>query len=198
MRIIGITGGIGSGKSTVSGILESLGVKIIDADVIARDIVKKGRIALNEIERQFGKSVIDNTGELDRKKLADIVFENTEKLMVLNQITHKYIKDKIDCEINQAKDNGINCVVIDAAILLENGFIDLVDEIWVVYACIEIRTKRIMDRNGFSYEEAIKRINAQKDENEYLKHADEVILNESGFKELREHVLESYGKKKIR
>lgn len=189
MKIIGVTGGIGSGKSTVSRILRDLGAKIVSADKIARDIVHKGEKALLEIVEHFGDEILTSNGELDRKKLGTIVFGNNEKLEVLNSITHKYIAEKIVNIVEQFKmDNKSGIMVIDAPIPVEHGFIDIVDQVWVVTADIDVRVKRIIERDGITREEALSRINSQKKESEYLDIADEVLVNNGEIEELEKEV----------
>lgn len=189
MKIIGITGGTGSGKSTVSGILSELGAKIIDADLIARQIVQNGGKALNELVSCFGNGILDEGGNLDRKKLREIVFEDKKKVAVLNEITHKYIIDRMMDELNRAKEEQISeYVVIDAPIPVEHGFIDVADEIWVVTAAKDIRIERIMERSRLTREEAEKIIDSQITEDEYLKLADEVLVNDGNLGELKEKV----------
>jgi dephospho-CoA kinase len=189
LKIIGVTGGIGSGKSTVSRILRDLGAKIVSADKIARDVVYKGEKALEELIEYFGNDIINDEGELDRKKLGTIVFDNIEKLEVLNSITHKYIVEKIvDMAEQFRKESKSGIMVIDAPIPVEHGFIDLVDEVWVVTADIDVRIKRIIERDGITREEALNRINSQKKEGEYLGIADEVLVNNGGIEELEREV----------
>lgn len=183
MRIIGVTGGIGSGKSTVSKILASLGAQVIDADVLARQIVQKGQKALEEIVNYFGEVVLDSEGNLDRKKLSGIVFKDKKKLEALNSITHKYIAGKIIEEIKKIKED--ETVVVDAPIPIEHGFIDVVDEIWTVIADKEVRIKRVMERSGLTYNEVEDRINSQLSDEFYLSISDRVIVNNGSIEELR-------------
>jgi len=190
MRVIGITGGIGSGKSTVSRVLIDLGAKVIDADVIAREIVLKGELALEEVVKHFGSDILNSEGELDRKKLANIVFTNKENLETLNRITHKYIADKIFENLEKVKTERLaDIVVVDAAIPIEHGFLDAVDVVWVIIADRETRIKRIMDRNCMTYEEALNRIKSQIVDEEYLKVADEIIYNNGSIEELEKSVV---------
>lgn len=190
MRIIGITGPIGSGKSTVTGILSAeFGAKTINADEISRLVVKKGQPAYKEIIDCFGTGILDEAGGLDRKKLSDIVFRDSGKLELLNGITHKYIVDKIFEEINKVGEDGeAGLIVLECIIPVEHGFMDAVDEIWIVTADMDTRIKRIMIRSGLSHEEATDRINSQKSEEEYLKIADRVIYNNESLPLLEEKV----------
>lgn len=193
MRIIGVTGGIGSGKSTVSRVLKDLGAKIIDADKVAREIVYKGGKVLDELTAFFGNEILDESDGLNRKKLGEIVFNNPEKLEVLNQIMHKHIVDRIVNDLNTAKSEGKwEIIVIDAPIPLEHGFIDLVDEVWVVVADKETRIKRVMDRSGLTYEEALSRINSQLKDEEYSRIADEIIVNDGAIEDLEKSVVKLF------
>lgn len=193
MRIIGVTGGIGSGKSTVSRILEDLGAVVIDADKIAREVMAPGEDAYNEIVKFFGNEYIGQNGQIDRKKLAAMVFGNPEKLELLNNITHKHIIKRI-LEIIEAKAregyNGV--IVIDAPIPVEHGFLDTVDEVWVVDADRDVRIKRIMERSNMSYEEAVSRINSQIPRSDYLSIANEIIENNGSVEELEQKVVKLY------
>lgn len=195
MKIIGVTGGTGSGKSTVSQILHDLGAIIINADSIAKEVVSKGGKTLEEIAEYFGIEIVDDNGELDRRKLGHIVFNNPEKLNVLNTITHKYIAEKINEKVNSLKsDSDAGVVVIDAPIPIEYGFLDLSDTVWVVVADTKVRIKRIMERDGLSYDEALSRLKAQKKDEEYLKIADEVLVNNGNIEELEKEVVRLFFK----
>lgn len=195
MRIIGLTGGIASGKSTVSNVLHDLGAVVIDADSIAREVVDKDGKALDEIADYFGSRVLDNNGELDRKKLGELVFEDKEKLEMLNKITHKYIlermRERFDEELQKA---DANALVLDAPLPVEQGFQDVVDEIWVVSSDRNTRIGRLIERNGYTEEEAIKRIDAQMTDEEYLKLSDEVIYNDGSVEELERQVVKLFYK----
>jgi dephospho-CoA kinase len=195
--IIGLTGTIGSGKSTVSKIMKDLGAAIIDADVIARTVTAKGSEALEELVSHFGSEILEQNGELNRKKLADIVFNDPVKLEDLNNITHKYIIRKILSSLNDLKASGRNeVVVLDAPLPVKRGFLDMVDEVWVVTSERETRIKRIMQRSGFTLEEATERINSQAKEEQYLGIADLVIENDSSIEELEKTVVKLYLQKK--
>jgi len=198
MRIIGVTGGIGSGKSTVARILRDLGAKIIDADKIAREVTTKGEPALDELVNYFGPEILDKDGELNRRHLADIVFNDKKKLEKLNEITHKYIIERIIDEVNKLKEEGKqDLVVLDVPIPVEHGFLDIVEEVWVVKADKETRIKRIMERNKVSFEEAERRIEAQKSEDEYLRIASKIIENNGTLEELENTVAKLYIQRKL-
>jgi len=185
MKVIGITGGIGSGKSTVSRILKDLGAVVVDADSIARTVTARGGKALEELVSYFGGVILDSCGELDRVKLADMVFDDPVKLHALDSITHKYITERIYGSIESLRNAGkTETAVIDAPIPAEHGFLDIADEVWVVVAEPDARIRRIADRSGYTPEEALKRVGSQLRDDEYIKLADEVISNNGSIEEL--------------
>ena len=172
--IIGVTGGTGSGKTTVSTYLKEKGAMIIDADIVAREIVMPGKAALSEIEDSFGNDVILSDGSLNRKKLASIVFTDSKKLNILNSITHKYIIDEINSAVNKKQD-GI--VVIDAALLFQTELFKLCDKTLSVIADRDVRKKRIISRDGLSEEMAQNRISSQEPDSYYEAKSDYVVVN---------------------
>lgn len=193
MKIIGVTGGIGSGKSTVSRILSDLGAKVLDADRIAREVVKKGGEALDELKMTFGNEILDSMGELDRKKLAAIVFSDAEKLKTLNRITHKYVASKIKNEVHRLRKEGkTEIVVIDVPLPVKEGFRDVADVIWTVTADRETRIKRVMARSSVTREEVERRMNAQYSEDSYVSLADIVIKNDGSIEDLEKKVAKLY------
>jgi dephospho-CoA kinase len=197
MKIIGVTGGIGSGKSTVSRTLRDLGAAVVDADVLARSVTTGGSEAVNELVKYFGNDIIKESGELDREKLASIVFADKVKLHALNSITHKHVIKRIRETIELLKNSAKwDFIVIDAPIPVEKGFLDIADEVWVVMADRETRIKRVMDRSGFTYEAVTDRINAQMSDEEYLRIADEVIYNNGTVEELEQTVVKLFLQKK--
>lgn len=187
--IIGLTGGIASGKSTVSKVLKDLGAYIIDADIIARKVVVKGRKAYNKIVQSFGEEILLENGELNRKKLGDIVFSDKDKLDLLNRITHPEIISGIDEEISSVKANGYTVIVLDAAILLELGLQNMVDSVWLVIVSQETQVKRLMERDKLTVEEAKSRINSQLKNEEKIKYANQIINNEKSIEEVKADVI---------
>ncbi len=186
--VLGVTGGIGSGKSTVSRILEEMGAFIIDADIISKQVVMPGEKALQELTETFGIDIVDDRGQLKRKKLAELVFNDQEKLKKLNAIVHKYVTERIKDNVKEQLTNKTEVIVIDAPIPVKNGFLDQCHRIWTVTADRELRIKRIMERNGMTYEEAVSRINSQMKEQEYIAIADTVITNNDDYSHLKEEV----------
>ena len=176
MIIIGITGGSGCGKTTVSDIVRSKGIEVIDTDKVARKIVEPGKPALDEIRRSFGEEYINENGGLDRKKTAGLVFSDPNKLKELNRITHKYITQYVNEYIDNYRGNIIG---IDGAVLIESGIGKMCDFIISVLADQSQRLKRIMLRDNITEEDARKRINSQKNNEFYIENSDYIVYNNS-------------------
>ena len=178
MKVIGLTGGTGSGKSVVSKSLLAAGAVIVDADRIAHEIILKGEPAYHEIIEYYGTGILDAEGNIIRKKLGEIVFNDKEKLAFLNQCTHKYITAEVKRQIAEAKEAGTaKAIIVDAPLLLEAKLETVCDLVWVVYADPEVRAQRVMARDGITYELAKARIANQKSWEEYRAAADAVIDN---------------------
>ena len=190
MKVIGLTGGIASGKSTVSDMLKELGASIIDVDLIARQIVKKGEKAYNEIVENYTEKVLLPSGELNRKMLGDIVFSDPEKLRLLNSITHPEIINRIKEDIARLKEEKVKLIVLDAAILIEMNLQKLVDEVWLVTVDVETQIKRLVERDRFSLTDAANRVNSQFPNEKKLKYADVQIDNNAPIQEVRERIKE--------
>lgn len=190
MKIIGLTGGIATGKSQVSSILSELGAMVIDADIVAREVVQKGLPAWQQLKDTFGEEYFLSNGELNRRKLGQLVFSHPDELAKLNSITHPAIKAKIEERINDLKVQGYNgIVVVDAALLLEAGWETMVDQVWVVDAPMEKRIERIMKRDNLTRDQALSRINSQMSQQERIAKADKIIYNNSNIDSLKEQVL---------
>jgi len=188
MFILGITGGIGTGKTTVTGILKKVGAWIIDADELSRKVTAKGMPAIAEISDQIGKQFVVNH-ELNRKALSSYVFSKPDKKMIVEQIIHKYVVQSIDETISMLTKNGYEgIVVLDVPIPVQRGFIDVCTEIWVVESPMKIRLKRIMDRNGWTSEEILARMNSQISEDEYRGLTDHVLVNDSDYQHLTSQI----------
>jgi len=182
MLVIGLTGNIGSGKSTVGHRLESLGAKVIDADQVAREVVQPGTPALKELVRSFGQDILDSKGTLDRKKMGSIVFADPAARARLNEITHPRIKEAISREIAQYSAHADSCtcsgvLVLEAPLLIEVGLHHNVDEIWVVKVDEDEQIERLIERDGLTPVEARRRIAAQLPQEEKLKYARRIIDN---------------------
>ena len=172
--IFAITGTTGSGKSTISGIFRNLGVYVADADKAARAVTAKGHICLDEIVSEFGNNVLNSDGTLNRPALANIVFNDNDKLKLLNNITHKYIKEYLLDEISKA-DNEI--AAIDGAVIIGSPVYELCKATVVVTADEDIRANRIMKRDNITLEAALSRIRSQMKDDEYTQYADYIIKN---------------------
>lgn len=183
MKIIGLTGGTGSGKSIICAQLEKRNAYIINADEIAHNIIKKGQPAYKKIIDYFGLNILDKEDNIIRKKLGEIVFSHKEKLDFLNKCTHYYISERIYSLIQEIKKcpNQYQCIILDAPLLIESNLTSLCDEIWVVYAKEEDRLNRIMQRDYITYEQAKNRILSQKKWEEYKKYATVIIDNSKDF-----------------
>lgn len=180
MKIIGLTGGIASGKSTVSGMLKRLGAQIIDADMISREIVKPKGQVLEELVRRFGNSILDKDGALNRRRLGCIVFNDREGLKALNGIMHPRIKEEIARRIAELKKReDVPAVVIDAPLLIECGMVDMVDQVWLVYVDRGTQIARLTGRDDISVSEALNRIDSQMP-TEYKKAVSDVLIDNSG------------------
>lgn len=182
MLLVGLTGGIASGKSTVASRLRELGAELIDADEIAREVVEPGTPTLRRLVERFGNDILDRDGKLDRQALARKVFGNPEALNDLNSITHPAIGAEIARRIQQhAKSDAV--VVVDAALLVESGRGGF-DKLVVVACRPEIQLDRLIRLRGMSREEAEKRISSQAPLGDKLAKADVVIWNEGSMEEL--------------
>lgn len=175
MLVIGLTGKTGAGKTTVASYLKEKGCYIIDGDIIARQITEKGSDVLPVLQKAFGDDILDENGELIRKRLAERAFSSKENTALLNSITHPAITQRFKSELAKAETQGYKTAVIDAAALLESSGKDLCRKIIVVHADKETRLDRILKRDGITTEQAITRINAQKDDDYYLSQAHIII-----------------------
>ena len=178
MFLVGLTGGIASGKSTVSQMLRLLDCEIIDADKIAREVVEPGKPAWNKIVKTFGKDILLPTGEIDRIKLAEIVFSDSQKRRMLNKCTHPAIQKAMLWKIVKLFFQGHRFAVLDVPLLFESGVMArFMNKIIVVYCDQETQLSRLMERNGYTEEEAQLRIGAQMPLNEKCQWATHVIDN---------------------
>lgn len=176
MRLIGLTGGIATGKSTVGRFLVELGAELVDADRIAHEVILKGRPAHAVVVEAFGRTVLDAKGEIDRAVLGRIVFNDEDKRRRLNRITHSRIAERIAIEIQQRHDRP-GTLVIEAALLVETGSADWARPLIVVTAEPEIQLERLMKRDGLDETAARDRIRSQMPVSEKAKVADHVIDN---------------------
>ena len=188
MFVLGVTGGIGTGKSTVSGILRDRGLLVLDADQISKDVTDVGGIAIEELAEKFGNRAIRN-GALDRKYISSIVFNDKTKLDILSAIIHKYVLKFIADELEKERQKGTKCVVLDVPIPVEKGFVDKCNQIWVVTCDTDIKLVRLVDR-GMTLDDAKRRIAMQMTDEEYLNIGDHEINNSGSLEELKARVEE--------
>ena len=189
MLVLGLTGNIGCGKSSVSTIFMENNIKVVDADIVARQIFDDKNL-LNEVFSTFGKSIRNQDGSLNRRALGNIVFNDDEKLILLNNLTHPKIKQKILSKVEEYKNQGEKIVVIDAALLIEDDYIPYIQKLILITCRKEIQINRIIARDNCTKEEAISRINSQMSQEERVKFADYIIDNSNSFEELQKKVLE--------
>jgi dephospho-CoA kinase len=160
MKIISLTGGIGSGKSEVSRILAEMGAAVIDADKVAHAIIEPGRPAWEEITQVFGEDVLADDRTIDRKKLAAKVFSNPDALKILNRITHPRVNETIKAAIEKARKDAAQDLVVEVQIITGADWVHLTDAVWVVKASQQVRLERLGKR-GMPASEALKRMAAQ-------------------------------------
>ncbi|HDH6786679.1 TPA: dephospho-CoA kinase [Staphylococcus aureus] len=186
-KVIGLTGGIASGKSTVSELLSVFGFKVVDADKAAREAVKKGSKGLAQVREVFGDEAIDENGEMNRRYMGDLVFNHPEKRLELNAIIHPIVRDIMEEEKQEYLKKGYN-VIMDIPLLFENELENTVDEVWVVYTSESIQMDRLMQRNNLSLEDAKARVYSQISIDKKSRMADHVIDNLGDKLELKQNL----------
>jgi dephospho-CoA kinase len=178
MKVIGLTGGIASGKSTVSKTLKELGAYIIDADENAHSVIEPHKPAWSDMVAAFGKEILNPDETINRDKLGEMVFGNPDQLSRLNQITHPRIMESFKEDYSRIKSANPNAILVFEVPLLYETFMDrMCDEVWVVWVDYDTQLKRLMDRNHYSLEEAMRRIESQIPLDEKAHRADVVINN---------------------
>lgn len=183
--VIGLTGGIACGKSTVSAYLRQKGISVIDADLVAREVVEPGTMGLQQIKEVFGWQYICPDGTLNRQLLGKKVFADPEALQQLNAIMKPLILEQLQLQIEDAQD----VVVLDAPLLLEDEqYHQLADIVWVVTAAPAVQLERLMQRNGYSRQQAQERIDAQMTEQQRLAYSDGVIQNNGSILQIQQQV----------
>ncbi|MBO8171842.1 MAG: dephospho-CoA kinase [Bacillaceae bacterium] len=190
--VIGLTGGIACGKSTVVSMLEKKGACIIDADKLAREVVEPGEIALDEIRERFGDDVIKPDGQLDRPKLGQIVFSDPQARQDLNRIVHPRVHERMQERLEQARQKNCPLIIVDIPLLFENNRQNEFEKVIVVYARPDIQLARLMERDKLSKNDALNRIHSQMPVDEKKKRADFVIDNSGSLEETKKQVDELY------
>lgn len=186
-RIIGLTGGISTGKSTVSDYLaSSYKLPILDADIYAREAVQPGSPPLDEIVKRYGEGMLLADGTLNRRELGNIVFSNSDERLWLEQQIHPYVRDRMNSALLSLSQNPI--IVLSIPLLFEANLTNLVTEIWVVYCSLEQQIARLMQRNNLTLDEATARINSQMSLKDKCDRADIVLDNSSTLEALFKQV----------
>lgn len=187
-QIIGITGGIASGKSTVSLYLQELGFTIVDADLASRAVVEPGEEAYHQVVEAFGEDILLTDGNIDRVKLGSIIFNDQEKRLLLNGIVHPAVRNWMRVKTEAALSSGEETVFMDIPLLFESKLTFMVDKTLLVYVDEQVQLQRLMNRNGLSETEALARINSQMPLADKKALADAVIDNNGDINETKRQV----------
>lgn len=188
MRLIGLTGGIGSGKSKVTAVLRHLGASVVDADALTHQIQGRGQPGWEAIRDAYGWSILSPDGEIQRKKLGFLIFRDPKQRIRLNEMIHPLVRQEMAKAIDRNRDQGIGITILDVPLLIEGGMYREVDEVWVVYTDLETQVKRIAQRDGIGREEALKRVTSQMPLEEKIRYAHRVIQNTGTVEQLKEEV----------
>lgn len=187
-RVIGITGGIASGKSSVSTFIRELGFSVIDADVVAREVVESGEEAYHEIVKEFGESILMPEGDINRAALGDLIFHNEDKRLKLNSIVHPAVRKRMRELAEKAFQDGAETVFMDIPLLFESKLTFMVEKTLLVYVDEEIQLTRLMKRNNLSEKDALARIASQMPLKEKKALAEAVVDNNGDLEETKEQV----------
>lgn len=189
MLRVGLTGGIGSGKSTASNFFEAFGSFVINADEEAKKLMSSNETVQHELIAEFGTDIVDVSGQINKAKLAKIAFQDEDHQQTLNSVIHPYIYDSIDNQFNHALKNGkFDIFIVDGALIFESGYDVHMDYIIVVTALLKNRIERALGRKTLSRDEILKRINLQWSEEEKVNLADFVIHNDGSEEDLKNNV----------
>ena len=188
MKIVGLTGGISSGKSTVSSYLKQLKIPVIDADEVARKVVEPNSQGAREIRKTFGSDVFEEDGSLNRQRLGALIFSNAENRQKLDDLLQPLIKIMILDEIEEHRQKGENMIVLDLPLLFEKQYEELCEEIIVVYIPKELQLERLMKRNQYTKQEALSRIDSQLSIEEKRKRATVLLDNQGTIQQLYQQV----------
>lgn len=194
--VLGITGGIASGKSTVVTLFKEQGFPVVDGDIVAREVVDPDTEGLHALKKVFGSEIIKENGALDRKRLGTIVFQDEEQRNLLNRTLDSFIRKEITKQTEEAK-RVSPLVIVDIPLLYEGKYEAMMDQVAVVYVTPEIQLQRLMMRNDFSEKEALERINSQLSLEEKRKRADVIIDNCSSKETTQRQVLDWLKKNKF-
>lgn len=191
MKVIGITGGVGAGKSTVlSYLAQDFDAFVIQADQVGHFLMEPGQSCYEPVLALFGKDVKKNDKTIDRGRISDIVFSRADMLEKLNGIIHPAVKDYIQTEIGKQKERGRKLCVVEAALLLEDNYREICDEIWYVHADRETRIRRLMESRGYSRQKAVEIMDSQATEEFFRANTDYTIENNGDLGRTREQIKE--------
>ena len=190
MLVIGLTGNIGTGKTTVSGILAQLGAATIDADKLGHELLQPGSQAYQEVVAAFGESILNRNREIDRHKLGQLVFNDPAALARLNQMMHPKMYEITRETIEQCRKQGVKVAVVEVILLIEAGWTSLVDQVWVTVAPEAVIVERIKAERGLDEAQILARLRSQMPSKEKMKHADVVIDTDCPLAELKAKVSE--------
>ena len=193
--VIGLTGSIGTGKSEAARQLEALGASIISADQVGHEAYTPNTEAWEQVVAAFGDDILQDDGEIDRRKLGAVVFSDPGQLEKLNQIMHPRMARMVADKIEELRDQGVEVVVVEAALLFEAGWDLLVEEVWVTDSTEQVVIERLKQRNGMSEEEARKRISSQMGRTERLERSDYVIENSGDMATLGNTIKELWNRR---
>jgi dephospho-CoA kinase len=194
MLVIGLTGNFGTGKTTVSQILAELGATVIDADKLGHELLQSHTQTYGEIVATFGKSILKHNGEIDRKKLGKLVFADTAALTRLNEIMHPRIYEIVRQKIEEYREAGARVIALEAALLIEAGWMPLLDQVWVTTAPEATASKRLKKARGLSEEQFLARLRTQMPQNEKAKLADVIIDTDCPIDQLKVRITELWSR----
>ena len=188
MLVIGLTGGIGTGKSEVTRLLEALGAVVINADQVGHEAYKPDSESWTEVVKAFGEDILRPNREIDRQKLGAVVFGDPDQLAKLNRIMHPRMARIVSEQLESLRGQSTKVVVVEAALLFEAGWDSLVDEVWATDSPVEAVIERLQARNGMSAEEVLKRIDSQMDRSERLSRTQVIVDNGGDVSDLESTV----------
>ena len=190
MFVIGLTGGIGTGKTQVSRLLEELGASIVNADLLGHEVYKPQSEGWHAVVSAFGEQIVSDNGEIDRRALGGIVFSDDSALQQLNAIMHPRIYDLAEQRLKGLADQGVTTAVLEAALLIEAKWTPLVDDVWVTVSPEEDIIARLQERNNMDEATARSRIDSQMPQTERVEHADVIVENNASLEDLSDSVKE--------
>lgn len=188
--VVGLTGGIASGKSTVANMLKEMGIEVIDADIEARKAVEIGEVAYEQIVTYFGEDVLNDDHTINRSRLGEIIFNDSAKRQKLNEIVHPDVRRRMNEKKEAAISRGDQVVVLDIPLLFESGLKHMVDVVLLVYVEKDVQLQRLMERNQLTKQEALARIRSQMPIEDKRKLADKVINNNGSIDNTKKQLIE--------